>query len=196
MPDMRRAHFERVIEIAQAQECRHMLVFGATDLAIALAHWGLLAEARPYLAVARRIVAGLDDHLPAQGWALLGAAELALAEGDPLSCLADLTAALPLLEQGSPEGLAQAHRVAALAWTARQAPEQALSHWTLSLSATTQYGQRLEEAYTRHAWRESMRTSQDRSGLIWEESLPGHKGETPASPSPLPNGLARHDRSA
>ena len=170
-----RAHFECVIEIAQAQECRHMIVFGATDLAIALAHWGLLAEARPYLALARRTVVGLDDHLPAQGWALLGAAELSLVGGDAPACLADLASALPLLNQASPEGLAQAHRVAALAWIAREEPEQALSHWTLSLNATFQYGQRLEELYTRHAWRESMNTSKDQIGSIWEESLAAHQ---------------------
>jgi hypothetical protein len=130
-----------------------MAVCSAVDLAVALAHWGCCIEdARAHIGMAQRIVRDLEDHVPARGWTLLGAAEVALAEGNAAAALVELTAAFPLLLQGSTEGLAQAHRVAGLAHLACGHGDLASSHIASSLGAAVRLGQKLEEVCTRTVW--------------------------------------------
>lgn len=146
-----RIHFERSLVLAQAQQSGHMIVGAASDLAATLAQWGELEQARPLLLVAQNALDGLDDHVAVRAWTMVAAAEIAWAEGDIEAVLTQVTAALPLLEQGSPPGLAPAHRLAAQARTTRGDEEIANRHWQASLSAAARCGQKTEEARTRRA---------------------------------------------
>lgn len=135
---------------AREQDSVFMLAGGANDLAIALLEWGQVEQARPFADLARQVTQGID-HVPTQGWGQLCAAELALADGVPHEAMTHATNALSMLEHGSPMGLAQAHRVAALACIAQSKDTEAESHWTASLSFARRYGQVLEEERTRRA---------------------------------------------
>ena len=147
-----RALFEETIRRAhRTPRGRYMVVAAAVDLAVALAQWGRINEAYPLLDLADRTLPRLDDHVPMRGYAALSAAEVALAAGAPRHALARVSAALPLLERASPPGLAQAHRVAALAWSGQGRADKAPAHWTASLGAAARCGQAVEEARTRRA---------------------------------------------
>lgn len=158
------AHFQRVIDLAQAQRSDHMYIGALNDLAVALAQWGETERAYPLIAVARQMVDHLDDHKPARGWTLLSAAEVALAGGDPETALDLATGAVPLLETSSPVGLAPAHRVIALALSQQGASERAEPHWIASLAAATRYGLAMEERRTRNDRTRSSASAADVEG--------------------------------
>lgn len=142
-------HFKQAIELAQARRSSHMIVVSAVDLAAALAQWGEPAQARPLLLLAQQTLESLDDHVAARAWTMIAEAEIALAEGAMEEAIAQTTAAIPLLEQASPPGLAQAYRIAAVAWIAQRQPHMAASYWTSSLAAAARCGLKNEEERTR-----------------------------------------------
>lgn len=143
--------FERVLKLSRAGQYDSMLTFGAIDLAMALTDWGQPLAAQPMIEVARGTLHRLPDATSAHGWALLAEADLALALADAPRALDRVTAAIPLLEEASPSGLAQAHRVAALAGTALGNSVAITHHWTSSLVAAARCDQRLEEVRTDEA---------------------------------------------
>jgi DNA-binding SARP family transcriptional activator len=145
------SRFERVIALAQAQESQHMIVFAAVDLAVILAREGETEQAGALLVLAQRVLADLPENTAAQGWLRLGEAELALTMGDAEGAARQATAALPLLERASPGGLAQAHRVLAMALVAQSKTDAATPQWRASLAAAARTGQRIEEMRTRRA---------------------------------------------
>jgi len=108
--------FQRVMTLAQASRSHHMLVFGAVDLAAALAQWGRPVEAHPLIELAWYTLSELDDIVSPRAWILVAEAEVALAEAIPDKARKCAAAALPLLERASPAGLAQVHRVMSIAY--------------------------------------------------------------------------------
>jgi len=143
--------FQQTITLAQEQGQDQMILFTAVDLAVALAQWGEIERARSFIALAEQTLVRVEEHVAARGWTLLSKAEVDLAAGDAESALRHINEALPLLEKGAPPALAQAHRVAALVYTARAEPVLAAPHWEASLAAAANQGQVLEEKRTRRA---------------------------------------------
>jgi len=140
--------FERTLSLAQQQGQDQMILFTAVDLAVALAHWGDVERAHTLIALAQQTLVRIEDHVAARGWTLLSTAEVDLAAGEIMSAIQHSAEALPLLEEGAPAALAQAHRVAALAHTAQGALALAAPHWDASLTAARSQGQVLEEKRT------------------------------------------------
>jgi DNA-binding SARP family transcriptional activator len=143
--------FERALRLAQAQNNNYMTLFSALDLASARIEWDEVEKARPLMDLAAEIQQSIPDNATARAWVTLGAALLALAEGDPAAALARATEAIHLLERASPSGLAEAHRLAGSAHAARGKPERAEAHWAASLAVAAACGQRTETLRTRVA---------------------------------------------
>jgi len=128
-----------------------MALFCALDLGSALLEWGEIETAGSFIRLADTTADTLHDDVPAQGWVSLGTASLAFLLDDPAEALAHAAKAIPLLERSAPAGLAEAHRVAALASAAQGRHRRADSHWAASLKSATLFGQKLEELRTRCA---------------------------------------------
>lgn len=144
-------YLERVMSLARASHNDYMLVFGAVDLGVALTHWGQLEGARQHIELARRTLDDLQDTVSPRGWVLVAEAELALGCGNVELAVDRAASAVPLLELAAPAGLAQAHRVAAVARSTLGHPAAAAADWAASLAAASRHGQQLEELRTRRA---------------------------------------------
>jgi DNA-binding SARP family transcriptional activator len=155
---------ERLSRLAQGEGDAHLAFFAANDLTMALAQWGECAAARHWLAVAQEMLPQLGGVVAVHGWAELGQAEFALASGDMDGAGAHVAAALPLLQRGSPEGLAQAYRVAAMAASNKGDLEAAVGYWSASLAAAAHCGQKLEYRRTQRAMVGSRRRQPNHNG--------------------------------
>lgn len=147
------ARFTAAYEMARAMGKKYMVMFTAIDLAVALMQWGIDDAARHWMDIAEQAMLSCTESDAAHGWMALSTAEFNLSVHNAEAALVHIQHAIPLLERGSPAGLAQAHRVAARAHDLSGNRALALEQRAASLRAAAAHGQVTEALRTETACR-------------------------------------------